>query len=112
LLSLVFLSNSRVELQILLHLLKLSLLGPLPVQKGKSKKRKRRPISYSSDEEEKRNNNEWEDHLESFGDRLSTWQLVSSLKDSKRSTSHWKPGKEKEERDWMQVFIEDIVEPE
>ncbi|KAH6912184.1 hypothetical protein BKA70DRAFT_1266916 [Coprinopsis sp. MPI-PUGE-AT-0042] len=102
----------EVQIQILLYLLKLSLPGPLPAQKCKSKKRKRRPISYSSDDEERRNSNEWEDHLEAFGDRLSTWQLVSSLDDFKRTTSSWKAGKEKEERDWMQVFIEDLVEPE
>lgn len=36
-------------------------------------------------------------------DKLSTWQLVGELEDV--------PDKPKEDRDWMQRFCEDVVEP-
>ncbi|KAG1866203.1 hypothetical protein F4604DRAFT_1779315 [Suillus subluteus] len=65
---------------------------------GSRKKRKERPnlIIPSSIE-----------RLESFMDKLSTWQLVSLMNTSRTEimTRH------KNERDWMQKFCEDVVEP-
>ncbi|KAG1843813.1 hypothetical protein DFJ58DRAFT_803976 [Suillus subalutaceus] len=107
----------EVQIQILLYFLKLSLPGPctplLPVEvpptdsthfispakpSGSRKKRKEKPnlIIPSSIE-----------RLESFMDKLSTWQLVSLMNTSRTEimTRH------KNERDWMQKFCEDVVEP-
>jgi hypothetical protein len=45
------------------------------------------------------------ERLESFMDKLSMWQLVINMNDSN------KPAVE-DERDWMQTFCENIVEPQ
>jgi hypothetical protein len=68
----------RVQIQILLYFLKLSLPGSAPVAR---------------------------DRLESFMDKLSMWQLMHRLDSGEEST---RTG----QRDWMQVFCEDVVEPE
>ena len=44
-----------------------------------------------------------EDYLESFMDKLSMWQLIRGLETSK-------PSVESGDRDWIQLFAEDIVE--
>ncbi|KAJ6568379.1 hypothetical protein DFH09DRAFT_433930 [Mycena vulgaris] len=44
-----------------------------------------------------------EDRLEAFMDKLSMWQLVSNLDEGLLHR--------KDDRDWMQVFCEDVVEP-
>ncbi|KAG2035785.1 hypothetical protein BDR03DRAFT_961536 [Suillus americanus] len=107
----------EVQIQILLYFLKLSLPGPCtplpPVEvpptdsthfispakpSGLRKKKKEKPnlIIPSSIE-----------RLESFMDKLSTWQLVSLMNTSRTEiTTHYK-----NEHDWMQKFCEDIVEP-
>ncbi|KAJ6485558.1 hypothetical protein C8R45DRAFT_997003 [Mycena sanguinolenta] len=84
----------EVQVQILLYLLKLSLPG-LPDVPSPSKKRRKigEPPSPS-----------FEDRLEAFMDKLSMWQLVNTL-------DHGMLHHRKENRDWMQVFCEDVVEP-
>ena len=49
------------------------------------------------------------ERLESFMDKLSMWQLVS-LMDTSRADTMQKTAP-KNERDWMQKFCEDVVEP-
>ncbi|KAG1790244.1 uncharacterized protein HD556DRAFT_1393737 [Suillus plorans] len=107
----------EVQIQILLYFLKLSLPGPCtplppvevpptnnisfvsPVKPNRSrKKKKEKPnlIIPSSIE-----------RLESFMDKLSMWQLVSLMNISRSEImSHNKNG-----RDWMQKFCEDVVGP-
>ncbi|KAF7354841.1 hypothetical protein MSAN_01398500 [Mycena sanguinolenta] len=87
----------EVQVQILLYLLKLSLPGlpdvPLDVSSPSKKRRKiGEPRAPSL-----------EDRLEAFMDKLSMWQLVNTLD---QGMLH-----RKEDRDWMQVFCEDVVEP-
>ncbi|KAK7031697.1 hypothetical protein R3P38DRAFT_2925198 [Favolaschia claudopus] len=87
----------EVQIQILLYMLKLSLPGPLPPpDPSSSPAKKRRKIGEIPAPS-------LEDKLEAFMDKLSMWQLVSTLDEGllHRNT----------ERDWMQVFCEDIVEP-
>lgn len=41
-------------------------------------------------------------------DKMSTWQLLGTF-DVDVTTQKWK-GSVKDERDWMQIFCEDLVE--
>ncbi|KAL1683128.1 hypothetical protein EV122DRAFT_202084 [Schizophyllum commune] len=67
-------------------------------------------------------------YLEAFMDKLSMWQLVRGLEDDRRSEGASMPAglrakaskggvagngkaRQDDERDWMQVFCEDVVEP-
>ncbi|PPQ91196.1 hypothetical protein CVT25_001212 [Psilocybe cyanescens] len=84
----------EVQIQVLLWLYKLSLPGPAPPEK-KKRKRKR---SRKDDEPDMTT----EDYLEAFMDRLSMWQLLSTLERTKNTG---------EERDWIQAFTQAIVEP-
>ncbi|KAH0831199.1 hypothetical protein J3R83DRAFT_13778 [Lanmaoa asiatica] len=100
------LERREVQIQILLYLLKISLPGPctpLPpvtipandvVPSIKKKRRKERVKVIIPSPQER---------LESFMDKLSTWQLVINMKDSDRRTDN-------DERDWMQTFCENVVE--
>ena len=52
-------------------------------------------------------------HLEMFMDKLAMWQLMGSLDDTRRATANVSAkgnGKEPDDRDWMQIFCEDVVE--
>ncbi|KIN96307.1 hypothetical protein M404DRAFT_1006817, partial [Pisolithus tinctorius Marx 270] len=107
------LERREVQIQILLYLLKLSLPGPcrpLPpvtippsgtgndtklAKNAKRKKEKSATVTPSPTE-----------RLESFMDKLSTWQLISKM------DSQGMHGASPEERDWMQTFCEDVVEPQ
>jgi len=96
----------RVQIQILLHFLKLSLPGPIPPATpdlASPKKPKR-----SSRSEPKAVIPSTEDCLESFMDKLSMWQLMNGLDPALRRPAV-KNG-QLDERDWMQVFCEDLVE--
>ena len=50
-----------------------------------------------------------EERLESFMDKLSTWQLLGTLS-TIVPTLRTSSGPFKDDRDWMQVFCEDLVE--
>ncbi|KAJ3502718.1 hypothetical protein NLJ89_g8759 [Agrocybe chaxingu] len=86
----------EVQIQILLYMFKLSLSGPPPPEPPRKKKRRSRkqeePILKT------------EDHLESFMDKLSMWQLSVALDPTRPVVLR------KDERDWVQKFAEGIVE--
>ena len=86
-------SESRVQIQILLYFLKLSL--PAPPQTDKERRKRKRSFSTEVTTEE---------YLEQFMDRLSMWQLLETVQSTKSDKA--------EERDWMQSFCEELVEPE
>ncbi|KAH7886504.1 hypothetical protein F5I97DRAFT_1807672 [Phlebopus sp. FC_14] len=104
------LERREVQIQILLYCLKLSLPGPcnpLPavtiappiadaVPSSRKKRRKERPKIIIPSPTER---------LESFMDKLSTWQLLSQMDDAKEPSNTTR-----DQRDWMQSFCEDIVE--
>ncbi|OAX44219.1 hypothetical protein K503DRAFT_706839 [Rhizopogon vinicolor AM-OR11-026] len=111
--------HREVQIQILLYFLKLSLPGPCtplppvevphtsnisfisPVKPSRLRKRKidgPNTIIPSSVE-----------RLESFMDKLSMWQLVS-LTDTSRTETTPRIA-DKNERDWMQIFCEEVIEP-
>ena len=99
------LTANRVQVQILLYFLKLSLPGPPPPPPGPSRKRKRfrEPPTPSTT---------IEDELEAFMDKLSMWQLIGNLDvvgmpGTKISSPNLAS---KENRDWIQIFAEDVVE--
>ena len=48
-----------------------------------------------------------EDKLESLMDKLAMWQLLRSIDDHGINSSS--NGKPKDDRDWMQIFCEDVV---
>jgi len=109
----------RVQIQILLYFLKLSLPGPCtplppvevphagsvsfisPVKRSRLRKRKKEAPNTIIPSPVER--------LESFMDKLSMWQLVSST-DTSRTETIQRTG-HKNERDWMQEFCEEVVEP-
>ncbi|KAJ4485661.1 hypothetical protein J3R30DRAFT_3441047 [Lentinula aciculospora] len=96
----------EVKIQILLHLLILSLPGPalpppeLPeissVKRRKRPRKKAAPITTPAD------------RLEAFMDKLSMWQLMGDL-DSNESIRAI--AKTINELDWIQLFCQNIVEP-
>ncbi|KAF9443997.1 hypothetical protein P691DRAFT_678453 [Macrolepiota fuliginosa MF-IS2] len=90
------LERREIQIQILLYMTKLSLPGPAPaaVQPGK-RKRSRKEADPSPPTPEER--------LESFMDKLSVLQLTGHLETSGPQLNH-------NERDWAQIFCEDIVE--
>jgi len=106
--------NVRVQIQILLLMYKLSLPGPIPpptVPPGKKKKKRRLEIEMEVDPDPTA-----EDYLESYMDKLSTWQLVGALDRPKSNPSADKqtgnPKSKTDDRDWIQMFAEDIVDRE
>ncbi|KAF7317687.1 hypothetical protein MKEN_00856400 [Mycena kentingensis (nom. inval.)] len=91
----------EVQVQILLHLLKLSLPGPSPPPyTSQSPRKKRRKLG-----EREPPPASLEDRLEAFMDKLSMWQLMSTL-DTGLKQRH-----DDADRDWMQVFCAEVVEP-
>ncbi|KIY44978.1 hypothetical protein FISHEDRAFT_77009 [Fistulina hepatica ATCC 64428] len=124
------LERREVQIQIILYMLKLSLPGPAPVEPSEevlprtSKKRKLRgrdrvmPILQSANPVAP----SAEECLEIFMDKLCTWQLMAEMSQglpgtlgegagagTKNSGKH--KDKIKDNRDWMQIFCEDVVEP-
>ncbi|KAL0580530.1 hypothetical protein V5O48_001517 [Marasmius crinis-equi] len=98
----------EVQIQILLHFLLLSLPGPAPavpppppelslVKRRKQLRKKTVPPPST------------EDRLESFMDKLSTWQLMRDLSSSPTKT---KDKMYVDDLDWMQQFCQDVVEPQ
>lgn len=100
------LTDDRYQIQILLYFLKLSLPGPKPPSDSPPKKHKgsrkgfQPAASLPSDE----------DRLEAFMDKLSMWQLMTSLEQV--STVSKSISNNKDERDWMQIFLEEVIEPQ
>lgn len=118
----------RVLIQIILHFLILTrpespLLDqrdpspdPLPPSQSPRKRKRRAPPPDSL-----LPNSEIEDQLEAFMDKLCMWQLTSALDNIDTGSN---PGgnatqgagiqanqKTADERDWMQKFCEDVIEP-
>ncbi|TBU43733.1 hypothetical protein BD309DRAFT_85764 [Dichomitus squalens] len=59
-----------------------------------------------------------EERLESYMDKLAMWQLMQSVDSSLNRGRHMSgsaadkgKGKQTDDRDWMQIFCEDVVEP-
>lgn len=114
-------------MQILVHLVLLS--QPLPEDPEATTGERRRSASMSPSKKRKRDStgkspsilsvDKLEEHLEMLMDKLAMWQLMGSLDDldgpSQQATSSTQrsgKGKDKEsdDRDWMQIFCEDVVE--
>lgn len=93
----------RVQVQILLYFLKLSLPGPRPAPDTSSPAKRRRPNRKVPEIEAPSP----EACVESFMDKLSMWQLVESLDPAAMGGNNVSA----DERDWIQTFAEDIVEP-
>ena len=96
---------NRFQIQILLYFLKLSLPGPIPPSSDLSPKR---PERSRKDLQPAAPLPSDEDRLEAFMDKLSMWQLMAKLESTSTSDSI----SNKDERDWMQIFLEEVVEPE
>jgi hypothetical protein len=96
----------RTQIQILLHLMKLSLPPPsqLPSSPKKNSPSKRKAGAAPPE----RAAPSTEDRLESLMDRLSRWQLMSNI-DSTTPKGPSSAGID--DRDWTQRFCEDVVEP-
>ncbi|KAF7309434.1 hypothetical protein MIND_00314200 [Mycena indigotica] len=91
----------EVQIQILLHLFKLSLSGPSPPpDMSQSPRKKRRKIG-----EREPPPLSLEDRLEAFMDKLSMWQLMGTLDTGLRQRH------DTQDRDWMQTFCVEVVEP-
>ncbi len=119
----------RVQIQILLHLLLLSLPGeraaapapaeaeslPLPPSLSPKKPKKRKRKERERGRAEEPPPPPLEELLESYMDKMAMWQLMQSVDSSLDRGQARKSGKGKEkaqdDRDWMQAFCEDVVEP-
>ncbi|KZT28138.1 hypothetical protein NEOLEDRAFT_1167810 [Neolentinus lepideus HHB14362 ss-1] len=101
----------EVQIQILLYFLLLSLPGPFEVSPTSPKKRKRSGAVHDSPSKggALQGSAVLESRVESFMDKLSTWQLLSSLDQDDKGKSR---EKDPEVLDWMQLFCRDIVEPQ
>ncbi|KAL1715115.1 hypothetical protein EV715DRAFT_208119 [Schizophyllum commune] len=96
----------EAQIQILLYLLKLS-LPPSPTADSIASPAKKHAAAMQQDillSPRKL-------YLEAFMDKLSMWQLVRGLEDGRRGEVQSMPAGQDDERDWMQVFYEDVVEP-
>ena len=110
---------SRVQIQILLYMILLELPGPSPdvlddqkhipsISAPSPSPQKRRRVDSASDDRPP----PLDDCLEAFMDRLSMWQLMGSIEGGAGGDAALRgKGKDKQtdDRDWMQVFCEDIV---
>ena len=109
-------------IQILLHFLLLSLIDP-----PRNVAEEMEPLLLRSPRKSKKNDHMdhsgqsfdvIEAHLESFMDKLSMWQLTSAFDRTvagheQTPKLHTKgKGRQFDERDWMQVFCEAVVEPQ
>ena len=112
-------------IQILLYLLLITL--PRPPAKSAAKKSRSPSIAAPSPSPRKPKPQDdagdpipIDERLEAFLDRLSMWQLMVSIDDAAGGVTSLRgpnttlgkgKGKATDERDWMQKFCEDIVEP-
>ncbi|KAH9847756.1 DNA replication regulator SLD3-domain-containing protein [Lenzites betulinus] len=127
----------EVQIQILLHFLLLTLPGhgasssaealpdptfslplPPPLSPSKSKKRKHRERGTAQTPQAPPQ--PLEERLESYMDKLAMWQLMRSVdstfglgdaRTQSAKSAATGPDGSKDERDWMQAFCEDLVEP-
>lgn len=85
---------------------------PLPPSQSPRKRKRKAPPSDTL-----LPNSDVEDQLEGFMDKLCMWQLTSALDNvatgSNKNSGNTSQGKQKtsDERDWMQKFCEDVIEP-
>jgi hypothetical protein len=79
-----------------------------PFDVTSSTERKSRFCCTSSTSRRKMTAPSTQDRLESFMDKLSMWQLVHGLESKSQTNTDGK----KSDRDWMQIFCEDLVEPQ
>ncbi|KAF8633203.1 hypothetical protein AX15_001471 [Amanita polypyramis BW_CC] len=107
----------EVQIQVLLHFVKLSLPGPKPpgiaeetsadkivhrpyLPRGHRLQKLARPVTLST-----------KDELEAYMDKMSMWQLMQGLDVGVKSQNGSKlSGNNDDDRDWIQVFVEDVVE--
>ncbi|KAJ3750912.1 hypothetical protein DFH05DRAFT_1567457 [Lentinula detonsa] len=96
----------EVQIQILIHLLILSLPGPIPprpdspeMSSVKRRKRPRKKTARITTPEER---------LEAFMDKLSMWQLMGDLDANGKTRA---TDKANNELDWIQLFCSNIVVP-
>ncbi|KAH9990224.1 hypothetical protein BJV74DRAFT_444881 [Russula compacta] len=102
----------EVKMQILLHLLKLSLPGqcpcipirPVPVTSSYAQKRRRVQPSSDDEDDTPTPRSILEDRLEGFMDKLVLWQMA--LPDAETGADGTKSV-----RDWTQIFCDDVVQP-
>jgi hypothetical protein len=110
--KLLWLTICRVQIQILLYMLKLSLPGAFTIPSVKklpsSRASKRRLLQPSSSEEDNSPQAILEDRLESLMDRLMLWQM--SMPDVEETNE--KDGVGKPIRDWTQIFCDEIIQPQ
>jgi len=85
----------RVQIQILLYMVKLSIAPEPVITHPKKRKRSRKDIHVPSSSLEER--------LENLMDKLSMLQLTSHLSTKESQLN-------RNERDWAQIFCEDVVE--
>ncbi len=129
-------ASARVQIQILLYFLLVSLPKdragpssedagtaiadslPLPPSLSPSKSKKRKHKDRGRSRAQDPPPQLLEERLESYMDKLAMWQLMQAVDSSlgrRGGTSQSAIGKEKQkqkdDRDWMQVFCEDMVEP-
>ncbi|KAH7921684.1 hypothetical protein BV22DRAFT_1018890 [Leucogyrophana mollusca] len=115
------LERREVQIQILLYFLKLSLPGPQtplpPVTIPAPATTTSFPTSTSTHSRKRKSKPKivipsTTERLESFMDKLSTWQLLSSMDAGAPTSPGNRSGDRELERDWMQAFCEDVVEPQ
>lgn len=96
-------------IQILLNMLKLSWRGePKGSRKDSSSRLKHKKKKYAQREPMPETD---EERLESFMDKLSMWNLTASLSEENDLALATTKGKEKADRHWTHIFLEDVVEP-
>jgi DNA replication regulator SLD3 len=97
----------RVQIQILLHFFLLQYPRP-PTDENTAKKKRKK----SNQKERLSTYIPLEDRLESMMDKLAVWQLLSSIdKEQDRKNQTKGKGRVDDDRDWMQRFCQDIVQP-
>ena len=104
-------------MQILLHFLKLSLPGPTPpdaTDASSSSVTRLRQHSYLPGKQRQQKPAKaplsTRDALEVYMDKMSTWQLMQGLERDRSLNTKASTSKADDERDWIQIFTEDVVE--
>ncbi|KAA1475017.1 hypothetical protein DENSPDRAFT_401776 [Dentipellis sp. KUC8613] len=114
-----YMEKREVQIQILIHLLQLSLPKPCPKPTfrplpGPPRKRRRvQAVGSSSDTEENTPEQLLEDRLESHMDRLALWQMALPTPEAGDQTPNQSGQKTDVAgiNDWTQTFCNDVVQP-